>query len=160
MARVLSETSQFRQQSQPKTDYERWLEEEHQSYSLAENPGHRPAVPAMEDRNPVFHRVLNDGPRKKIHDAHSSAMPRPVDRPHGGFLARPSTTSHASLKDVITEALQEHCLYQWALLLALFIALIYGVKTLKKRHRRAITLPISESAESISTVINAKMQLV
>ncbi|KAB8073322.1 hypothetical protein BDV29DRAFT_138836 [Aspergillus leporis] len=159
MTRVLSETSQLQQQLRPKTDYERWFEEQDQSYSVAENPQYHPPIPAVEDQNLVFHRVLNDSPRKKIHDTHSThpgAVPRPVDRSHGEFLARSNTRPHASLKGAITEALQDHYPYQLALLLVLFIAFLCGVKTFTKRRRRAIALPISELAKSISPVIDEK----
>ncbi|KAF7590210.1 hypothetical protein BBP40_003141 [Aspergillus hancockii] len=154
MASVLSKTLQFRQQSRFKTDYKQWLEEQDKSHSLAENPQYHPPIPAVEGQKLVFHRVLDDSPREKVHDIHSA--PRPVVRAHGEFLARASTRPHASLSSAITEALEEHCPHQLTLLLVLFIAFLCGVKTFTKRRRRAIALPISESEEGVSPAVDEK----
>ncbi|KAL2819080.1 hypothetical protein BDW59DRAFT_165233 [Aspergillus cavernicola] len=159
MTRVLSKTSPSLQQSWPKTDYERWLEEQDESYPPAENEQYHPPIPAVEDQNRVFHRVLNNSPRKDIHDPHSThpgAVPQRVGRPHGEFLAGLNTRPDASLKGTTPEALHEHWPFQLALLLVLFIAFLYGVRSFTKQRRRALALPISESAKSISPVIDEK----
>ncbi|KAA8650981.1 uncharacterized protein ATNIH1004_003672 [Aspergillus tanneri] len=125
---VLGERSRFLQKWRPKNDFERWLEEKSQSDQPIQNTEHQPPITGIDKQNPVFHRVIDNTPRKNLHDAHSTrpdATYLQVDRSHGEILR--------SMKGATTEVL--HFPYQLALLLVV-IASIQIVKCLrKKRHR-------------------------
>ncbi|KAE8152745.1 hypothetical protein BDV25DRAFT_150497 [Aspergillus avenaceus] len=160
MAGVLAKTSQFLQQSRLATDYERWLERSDKDYRPAKDPQYHPPTPAAEDRNLVFHRVLNNSPRKSVDNARStgpeSAAPQ-MNRSHGEVLSGLRTRPYASLKGTITDAVGKPCPCQLILLLVIFILILCGVKALTTRQRRqAIALPISESDAITVSIIDEK----
>ncbi|KAE8165167.1 hypothetical protein BDV40DRAFT_258842 [Aspergillus tamarii] len=158
MPPVRTEKSESVEDSRPKTDYERWLEETDKNYQIAESSEYHPPIPGIDGQVPLFHHPLDldSSPREIGHLTTPDATELRAHHYHGEFLHRLTVRPPYPVKCVITEGLLEPRVWQLAPLFVVMAAFLLALQSLRKRYcsRRASSVP--SSTENLVLYIESK----
>ncbi|KAB8224273.1 hypothetical protein BDV33DRAFT_4581 [Aspergillus novoparasiticus] len=156
MTPVRTETSHPLQDSRPKTDYERWLEEKDEHYQIAEDSEYHPPIPGIHGQIRIFHHVLDNSPPETVHSTKPDATHLQTHRFHGEFLHRGNAHSPSPLKSAMTDILHEPCVWQLVLLFVVIVAFLHAGLSLQKGRTSGRTSSSSASTEPIAPALDEK----
>ncbi|KAB8239088.1 uncharacterized protein BDW43DRAFT_260541 [Aspergillus alliaceus] len=138
MARMIGDRRSFLQGHRPKTDYERWLEEQNKSYQTAQTAEYHPSISGVENQKPVLSRLSDNIPGAETGSTHPDAIHLRKDGSHGWFIHRLHTRPTAMQgAGAITGISNGRFSYQLVLLLVMIIAILQMFRIFRKRHRTA-----------------------
>ncbi|KAE8377583.1 hypothetical protein BDV26DRAFT_208156 [Aspergillus bertholletiae] len=140
MTPVHAEKTQSLRDSQPKTDYERWLEERDENDQAVEDSEYHPTIPGINGQILLLHH-----PSGRFHLKESDTKVLQSHQRHGEFLHRRNIRSFFLPEDAIAQIPHEPCVWGLVLLFAVIIICVHAGQSLSKQRGRvrASSSPIS-----------------
>ncbi|RAQ52857.1 hypothetical protein AFGD_004903 [Aspergillus flavus] len=156
MTPVRTKTSHSLQDSRPKTDYERWLEENDEHYQIAEDPDYHPPIPGIHGQNPIFHHVPDNSPPETVHSTKPDATHLQTHGFHGEFLHGLNARRPSLLNGAVTDVIREPCVWQLASVFVVIVAILHAGKSLRKRRNSVRAASSPASTQPIAPALDEK----
>ncbi|KAF7591636.1 hypothetical protein BBP40_001275 [Aspergillus hancockii] len=145
------------QHTRPRTDYERWLEDQGIKQQPADNVQYHPPALKDDDQNQVSSPVEQDWASRDFEESQSDIIQRVSGGSHGHFLIVPNTATGNDLQRNPPKLWSDNRVPACTLVvLIMILALLKVAKASRNKHRHRMTGQIPQETDHGITIDEKK----